>query len=248
MSLKEQLVYWWEGMAVKEGYGVSLKSPFVGLDIYTFDIAMRKPLTCTSCQRPLEFRLGGGLSGLECPYCKIDYRITEAYYRGVGFLSLFAMALLGFATHTPNSDGVWLFWIILSGIPFWIFFSRVIQPLAERGNERYRLTFYGAYLTSVFVFGSEFVLILIMIYLTGSSQREVKDVLQVSSFPLSWINPHFLLTGENSLTDVCGVLLGNSLFIAVAIQLCYQPIRWLFHRSRTTQLSLSQTGSENQDD
>ena len=87
-----------------------------------------------------------------------------------------------------------------------------------------------------------------MIYLTSSSQREVKDVLQVSSFPLSWVNPHFLLTGENNLADVCGVLLGNSVFIAVVIQACYQPIRWLFRRSRTTQLSLSQASSENQDD
>lgn len=185
---------------------------------------------------------------MECPFCGFDYRISEAYYRAIGFLSLFATFLLGFATYKPSSDGVWLLSVILSGIPFWIFFSRVVQPSAERGNKRHRLTFIGAYLTSVFVFVGEFVLILIMIYLTSSSQREVKDVLQVSSFPLSWVNPHFLLTGENNLADVCGVLLGNSVFIAVVIQACYQPIRWLFRRSRTTQLSLSQASSENQDD
>ena len=83
-------------------------------------------------------------------------RISEAYYRAIGFLSLFATFLLGFATYKPSSDGVWLLSVILSGIPFWIFFSRVVQPSAERGNKRHRLTFIGAYLTSVFVFVGEF--------------------------------------------------------------------------------------------
>jgi hypothetical protein len=158
------------------------------------------------------------------------------------------MALLGLATHTANSDGAWLLWIILSGIPFWIFFSRVIHQSVEPGNRRYRLTLIGTYLACVLVFVGEFVLILVMIYLTDSPQREIRDVLEIFSFPLSWVDSHFLLTGENSLADVCGVLLGNSLFIVVAMQLCYQPIRWLFHRSRTTQLSLSQADSGNQDD
>src|SRR5215467_2517928 len=139
---------------------------------------MRELPTCTECKRPLRIIRGG----LECPFCRLDFRIVESYYRSVSFLTAFAMFLLGWATYKPSSNGVWLLWVILSGIPIWIFFSRVIPPRIMRGRRQTQLSFFRTYFLAVYLIcGIEFVVIMSAMYLIGGSQREIKEQLEMLS-------------------------------------------------------------------
>jgi hypothetical protein len=68
------------------------------------------------------------------------------------------------------------------------------------------------------------------------------------SWPLASISPNFLITPDKALSDVCGVILGNSFFFGLLLFACYQPVRWAFRRARVQQLSLSGTNPTDDDD
>jgi hypothetical protein len=123
----------------------------------------------------------------------------------------------------------------------------VFPPWLQQGSEQPRITivssWLGAALTIFLVeflgYGSAYVLL-------GASQREIRELLEILSFPLAWLGPNFLLTREQSFLGLCGVILGNSMFFGFLTLLCYRPVRAAFARNRPTRLSIS--GEENPTD
>jgi hypothetical protein len=98
------------------------------------------------------------------------------------------------------------------------------------------------------VFFVEFLLFVGAYVLLGATQNELRDHLEMLSMPLAGISRNFLITPSKSLLDVCGVILGNSVFFGIVIYAFYQPVRWAFRRSRPTQLSIANTDVPDDDD
>jgi hypothetical protein len=184
-----------------------------------------------------------------CPSCKAEVGLASSYAWFTELLSFASVALLGVVTHTPTSDGGWLFAILLCVIPFWVLFMIVIPPWLKRGINQPTITFAGAwlgaaatwFLVEFLVFGAAHVLL-------GASRSENREYLEMLSEPLDRISLNFLLTPEKSFIDVCGVILGNSLFFGAVFFICYHSVRWVFRRSRPTQLSISSTKTTDDED
>jgi len=207
---------------------------------------MLEPLTCPQCKRRL---LRTQLRDWECPFCHTDIGLAGSYQRCMGLLTLFSVLLLAVVTHKPASGGTWLFGVLLSALPAWVIFLTILPPWLKEGHNQPRLTIVSSWLgAAVTVFFVEFILFLAAYVLLGASQVELVEHLQILSMPLAWVSPNFLITPAKSFLDVCGVILGNSIFFGSLLYAFYQPVRWAFRRTRPTQLSISSTNPIEEDE
>jgi hypothetical protein len=214
---------------------------FIRLESATKRLNMRKPPTCPTCNRFLDLH---ELKEWICPFCGADFSIDESYRHHIGKLTLASMIFLGVLSHRSYSGGTWLLVVILSGIPIWIIFIRLIPLRLRSGRQQPKIRMMSTYLgmvSTVFlaVFLTEFLGLGGLMFITGATRNNVQEHFQILSMPLAWISTNFLITPNNSFSDVCGVILGNSFFYGLLMFTCYQPIRWIFRRSRPTQLSLT---------
>jgi len=183
-----------------------------------------------------------------CPSCKADIDLAYSYQRCADLFAFASVVLLGVATRKPASGGAWLLWTILSGIPLWFAFFLLVPPWLRKGRRQPRLTLMSAYLGAVAS--------LFFVGLVGfgaitkflGNPADVQEHLEDLSIPLAWISRNFMITRASSLSDVCGVVLGNSFFYALLLFGCYQSIRWLFLRARPTQLNISDNHALDEDD
>lgn len=207
---------------------------------------MFKPLTCPRCNERIHRQQ---LKDWECPHCHADIGLARSYQRVLGLLTLASVSLLAVATHKSTSGGAWLLTVFLSAIPCWFIFVIVVPPWLKQGRNQPRVTLVSAWLgAAMSVFLVEFLLFGAAHVLLGASRRELLEHLEMLSQPLAWISPNFLITPAKSFFDVCGVILGNSVFFGSLIFACYQPVRWAFRRTRPTQLSLSNSNSKEDDE
>jgi hypothetical protein len=184
------------------------------------------------------------LRNWECPACHTETGIAQSYYQCVGLFTLASGGLIGVGTHQSTSGGSWLLGVIVSTIMCWFFFLAVIPPWLKRGRNQARISLLHTWVSaaiSAFLF--QFLGLGIALLLLGASHQELMDHIEFLSVPLAWISPNFLLTPANSFFDLCGILLGNSVFYGTFVFACYQPVRWAFRRARPTQLSLSNRNS-----
>jgi hypothetical protein len=204
-----------------------------------------RPLTCPLCSARFERRQ---LRAWVCPHCRAEIGVAYSYRRSAGLLTLAWITVLGIATHNASSDGTWLLGIVLSGALFWLVFVAVVPPWLKKGSDQSRMTLGLIYLSVV---ASTFVVSFLgftgMIMLLGNP-GDLQEHLETMSMPLVWMSPNFLITRDKSFPDVCGVLVGNSFFMGLLLFACYQPIRWLRHRNRPTQLSITDQPSTDDDD
>ncbi|MGA2966304.1 MAG: hypothetical protein ABSD64_08835 [Terriglobales bacterium] len=151
-----------------------------------------------------------------------------------------SVSLLAIATYKSTSGGAWLLRVFLSAIPCWFIFMTVVPPWLKQGRNQPRITVVSAWLgAAMTVFLVEFLLLGAAHVLLGASRPELLEHLWMLSMPLAWINPNFLLTPAKSFPDVCGVILGNSVFFGSLMFACYQIVCWAFRRARPTRLSIS---------
>lgn len=204
-----------------------------------------KPLTCPRCGEPIDRRR---LNEWVCPSCQARIGIAHSYQRCVDLLTFAWIVLLGIVTHRSASDGTWLLGIILSAIPFWIAFIVLVPPWLKQGSNQPRVTIVSSFLgAAMTIFLVEFLGFTAVILLLGS-KRDLQEHLDMLSWPLAWINPNFLITPDKALSDVCGVILGNSFFFGLLLFACYQAVRWAFRRARVQRLWLSGTNPTDDDD
>jgi hypothetical protein len=209
-------------------------------------VSIFKPLTCPECNERIHRQ---SLKDWECPFCHTDIGLAPSYQRCVGLLTFASVSLLAIATHKSTSGGAWLLGIFFSAIPCWITFLNIVPPWLKRGHNQPRITLVSSWLgAALTVFLVEFLVFGAAHVLFGASRRELLEFLWMLSEPLAWISPNFLITPAKSFFDLCGVILGNSVFFGSLIFACYQSVRWALRRNRPAQLSLSNTNSTEDDE
>lgn len=207
---------------------------------------MPRALICPRCTERISRQ---HLKDWECPHCHTDFGLARSYQRIVALLTLILTSLLAVITHGSSSGGAWLLLIFISAIPIWFILIIALPPWLKEGRNQPRITLVTTWLgAALSVFVVEFLLFGSAHVLLGASGSELTEHLEMLSMPLAWISTNFLITPRRSLFDVCGVILGNSIFFGSAIYVFYQPVRWAFHRARPTQLSLSNSNLGDEDD
>lgn len=203
-------------------------------------------LQCPACNA--KFRWEHLRNGPVCPECGVFVRFSRKQARRNALIAYSMLAVIGFLTYTPNVTGSWLLFLLLLGIPVRWVCGSFSQPELEIGVPQPRLTYTGAVIGCAFtIFAIEFVALVAMMMLVGGTGRDLQEQLEFLSVPLAWINTHFLLTRNSSFLDVCGVILGNSFFYGAVLYSCYFFVRRAFHRSRVTQISISDGSIEDED-
>jgi predicted RNA-binding Zn-ribbon protein involved in translation (DUF1610 family) len=203
-----------------------------------------KPPTCPQCNERIWRE---HLKDWKCPSCHTDIGFADSYRRFIGLLTFASISLIATATHKSSSGGTWILSVVLLAIPVWLIFIIIVPPWLKRGHNQPKITIVSSWLgTALSVFVFEFLGFGTAYVLLGASQSELQELLDMLSSPLAWISPNFLLTPAKSLLDVCGVILGNSVFFGLLIFACYQLVWRALRRTRPTRLSIS--GSNDTED
>lgn len=191
--------------------------------------------TCPACGSLL-FETGGH-GVLRCAACHTDLHVPWAYARWTWILVCVVLALIGSLTFSNDHAGTWLLFLILGSIPLRMIAGSLIPPWLEVGKQRPRVLFFFWYL--MYALGAPLVVLAIGWFqvLTGP-RGELTESLVAFSLPLAWIYSGFLLDPSKSFLDVCGVILGNSFFYAVATFAAWRGVHSILKRNRVTAMNL----------
>ncbi|HLJ88907.1 MAG TPA: hypothetical protein VKZ53_18960 [Candidatus Angelobacter sp.] len=85
-------------------------------------------------------------------------------------------------------------------------------------------------------------------FLLGSSTRDVREIEDLWSLPLGWINSSFIVRKESGFVAVFGIVAANCYFYALAATLSAKIVHALLRSNRTTELGLSRPAIEEDDD
>jgi len=77
----------------------------------------------------------------------------------------------------------------------------------------------------------------------SASKDELNENWDFFSVPLAWINSAFLIRSNKSLSDVFGIIIGNSFFYALGIFVVYTGVRARLNRNRAIRLNITDTDS-----
>jgi hypothetical protein len=139
--------------------------------------------------------------------------------------------------------------IFLCAIPVSGFFSIAVPPKLVVGTYQPRVSLLSAWLgAALTIFVVEYLLFGSAYVFLKASPSDLQEHLTMLSLPLAWINRNFLTTPQKTFFDVCGVILGNSIFYGLIMYACYQPVRWAFRKAQPTQLSISGKNPTAEDD
>jgi hypothetical protein len=136
-----------------------------------------------------------------------------------------------------------LFWLLITFV-FW----NLLPPSYESGFAQPRFTFIAAFL-GIFgtVFVTEFVGFGLAYVVLGAKPSEITEQLQMLSVPLAWLSAQFLITPAKSFMDICGIMMGNSLLIALPIYLAVKFVQTRLRRSRAIRIDLNNSGDKSDD-
>jgi hypothetical protein len=84
--------------------------------------------------------------------------------------------------------------------------------------------------------------------LLGHSHQDVVEAVDIWSFPLSLINPSFIIRPEKSLAEVMGILTANSYFYALGVTVVFKVVHGFIKKSRVTQLGISSAMLDDDDE
>lgn len=203
-----------------------------------------KPLICPRCGEYITRRQ---LMTSKCPYCHAPVTVADSYSRWVGFFTIAFVIALGAATHRADSGGTWLFWLFLAAIPINLLLQVMLPPWLKEGTTQFRFTFMTAFfLGAIDIFVVVFVIFTVAILLLGT-KADVREHLELLSWPLDLISRNFRITPEKRFTDVCGVILGEGLLYGSVFFACFRMVDWARRKGRPTQLLLSGRNPTEQD-
>jgi hypothetical protein len=183
-----------------------------------------------------------------CMACDTPVHLSWSYRRYTACLSLLVVALIGFVTYRPSSDGRWvlglvLFWPLLT-VVFWT----ILPQRYEQSYSQPKVTFPVAFLAVfVSVFAVEFVGFGMAYVILGAPSSEISELLEMLSMPLAWVHHQFLITPEKSFLDVCGVIAGNSLLLGLPVFACVKVVQAAFRQNRVTQIGIGGVTDDSDD-
>lgn len=79
-------------------------------------------------------------------------------------------------------------------------------------------------------------------------RSEIDAQVGIFSFPLGLVNPELVVSTQKNLAQVLGVLIVNSYFYAIALTAVFKIVHGAISRSRVTQLGISTTTLNDDDD
>ncbi len=85
-------------------------------------------------------------------------------------------------------------------------------------------------------------------FLPGAPRREAVEATDIFSLPLGLISGKFMIRPEKSLAEVLGIITANSYFYALGFTMVYKIVHGFISRSRVTQLGISSTTMNDDDE
>src|SRR5215471_7380216 len=85
-------------------------------------------------------------------------------------------------------------------------------------------------------------------FLTGSPAGEVRETVDMWSYPLAWANSAFIVRPDKSFVVVLGIVTANSYFYTLAVTLAFKVVHGILQRSRITELGISHRSIDEDDD
>ena len=84
-------------------------------------------------------------------------------------------------------------------------------------------------------------------FLLGVGQDAV-EATDIFSMPLGLVNPRFMIRPDKSLAEVIGIITANSYFWSLGLTILFKVVHGFISRSRVTQLGISSTTMNDDDD
>jgi hypothetical protein len=196
-------------------------------------------LLCPECGSPA--RIDGDY---RCVWCGERIYIPFAYFRWLWFLVFVTLIALAIPTFNGKHAGTWLLVLLILALQIRAVWGIMIPPWVERGAFKEDVPFIAFYLASCFIG---------IVYWTlwgwlhvglGATKDELKDNWDTFSVPLGWIHSGFVIRSDKWLSDVFGIIMGNSFFEAIAIFFVYRVVRRRLNRNQAIRLDLADTNSQ----
>jgi len=74
------------------------------------------------------------------------------------------------------------------------------------------------------------------------------EATDIFSMPLGLVNPRFMIRPDKSLAEVIGIITANSYFWSLGLTILFKVVHGFISRSRVTQLGISSTTMNDDDD
>jgi hypothetical protein len=205
-----------------------------------FNPLRREVPVCPECKRIARIARGC------CQWCGAEVRVPIAYFRWLGFLVLITLVALGTPTFNARHAGTWLLVLLFLAIPIRVIWGILIPPWIERGPFKPRLPFIVWYV-SVCVMNIAYWTLWGWLHVgLGASKDELNDNWDIYSVPLAWVNTAFLIRSDKWLSDVIGIICGNSFFYALALFGLYTVVHARLNRNRAIRLNITDIESKDE--
>lgn len=201
---------------------------------------------CPVCGRP--FLAAREHGPLRCALCASQVYVPVAYARWIWFAESVVLSVIGIFTHNAQHPGIWILLLLLSAVPLRILLGILIPPWFQAKKDRFGFPFLLWYACFAITMPLSWIAMGWFLVLTGSSKSELQETLVALSLPLAWISSEFLLNPSKEFLDVCGVVLGNSFFYALATFLVWRAAHSVIHRNRVTAMNIEGRAEDDDDE
>ena len=212
--------------------------------------------TCPACHAPLKREDLRNLP-IECPGCSARIGLSSApLWVGLplGFAaSVMVVQFLGLKAYAAL---LWLPILVLCiryVLPLttsWVYPLKV-EPSAAKGSNSYKSTlriFLSIWIGLILFAVAYGFFTGWLAALLGASRQDVAEIGDIFSLPLGFINPAFIIRPEKGLAEVLGIVTANSYFNALVLTVVFKVVHGFLRRSRVTQLGISSTTLDDDDD
>jgi hypothetical protein len=129
--------------------------------------------------------------------------------------------------------------LILCSIPARISLGILILPYYDAGKYKQGIPFLFWYFSYALAMPVAVTALGWFHVLVGASKSEISDTMVAMSLPLGWIDTAFIMNINRSFLDICGIVVGNSFFYAVATFALWRFARAMIHRNRVTVINIA---------
>ncbi|MBZ5664656.1 MAG: hypothetical protein LAO30_08650 [Acidobacteriia bacterium] len=172
-------------------------------------------------------------------WCDAEVHIPFVYFRWIWFLVLTTLVALGILTFNARHAGTWLLVLLFLSIPIRVIWGILIPPWIERGAFKAGLPFIAWYVT-LCAFQIAYSLFWGWLHVgLGASKAELNENWDFFSIPLCWISSAFLVRSDKWLSDVIGIIVGNTFFEALGMFAVYTGVRARLNRNRAIRLNIT---------